>query len=67
MQQVKLTARQEQIFKLIAAGKSNAQIAEELSITRDSMKDHIRNIYSRIKIHRRVDAITWWRTNQETG
>jgi DNA-binding CsgD family transcriptional regulator len=64
---LKLTSRQEEIFRLIAEGRTNPEIAEELSLTRESIRDHIRNIYFKIKIHRRSEAIGWWLANSEKG
>lgn len=52
-----LTKREKQILNLIAAGETYTTIAEELSISRETSKTHIRNIYSKLKVNRKAEAI----------
>jgi DNA-binding CsgD family transcriptional regulator len=66
-EKVKLTVRQQEVFRLIAAGRTNAEISEEIAISRVGVKSHIGEIYLKIGIHRRADAICWWRENRGEG
>jgi two-component system, NarL family, nitrate/nitrite response regulator NarL len=53
----KLTQREQQILKLIAAGFSNKDISRQLQITLCTVKNHVHNILSKLQVHRRQDAI----------
>lgn len=56
-----LTPREIEIMDLIAEGLSNRQIAARLVISPKTVKNHICNIYQRIGIHERRQAISLWR------
>ena len=49
-----LTKREHTILKLLKQGKDNAQIFEELSISVNTLKKHILNIYRKVGIKNRV-------------
>lgn len=51
-----LTGRQMEILALIVDGKSNAEIAECLYISRDTVKSHVRHILERLSITDRTQA-----------
>ena len=52
----KLTDREEQILALLAEGRKNREIAASLFISRDTVRWHIRAIYSKLGIHDRQSA-----------
>jgi DNA-binding NarL/FixJ family response regulator len=58
-----LTARQQEVLTLMAAGRSNLSIARALSLTERSVIQHVSNIYTRLGLppndddHRRVLAV----------
>jgi len=51
-----LTTREKEILKLVAAGESNAKIAEKLFIREITVKTHLNNIYRKIGVDNRVQA-----------
>lgn len=51
-----LTNRQMEILALIVDGKSNGEIAEDLSISRDTVKTHVRHILDRLATTDRTQA-----------
>ncbi|MEX2431129.1 MAG: helix-turn-helix transcriptional regulator [Dehalococcoidia bacterium] len=53
-----LTARERQVMSLIAQGYSNAQIASALVVEQKTVKNHINNIYSKLRLNSRYEAIT---------
>jgi len=52
-----LTQREEEILRLIAAGRDNREIAASLKIEEKTVKNHINNIYSKIGVANRQEAI----------
>jgi pimeloyl-ACP methyl ester carboxylesterase/DNA-binding CsgD family transcriptional regulator len=54
-----MTERETEILALLAAGRSNQQIARELSISARTVERHIGNIYLKIGAHNRAEATTY--------
>jgi len=52
-----LTRRELEVMQLIAAGATNAQIGQELYIAVGTVKNHVKNIYSKLDVHSRTQAI----------
>jgi DNA-binding NarL/FixJ family response regulator len=52
-----LTRRETEILEQIATGKSRKRIADELYIDMETVKSHIKNIYSKLNVHSKADAI----------
>jgi DNA-binding NarL/FixJ family response regulator len=53
-----LTEREIAVLRLIAAGNSNKQIADRLSIGEATVKSHVTNILSKLGANDRVHAVT---------
>jgi ATP/maltotriose-dependent transcriptional regulator MalT len=52
-----LTEREKEILHLIYQGKSNMEIAAALSINTLTVKDHVRKILRKLKVHNRTQAV----------
>lgn len=52
-----LSKRETEILQLVAEGKTYTQISEELFISKETAKTHIRNIYSKLQVNRKSEAI----------
>ena len=52
-----LSAREREVFRLVARGLSNAQIGKELFIGETTVKTHVTHILSKLGLHDRVQAI----------
>lgn len=53
-----LTNREEEVFRLILLGMSTKEIASELVVSPETVKKHVANVYARLKVHSRVQAIS---------
>ncbi len=51
-----LTKRETEVLKLIAKGKSNQEIADDLFITLKTVKTHVSNILSKLQVEDRTQA-----------
>ena len=53
----RLTARQSQILGLIASGLSTSEIAQELTLSTETVRNHLRSVFRELHAHTRVEAI----------
>ena len=51
-----LTAREMQVLRHVAKGQSNREIAEELFISENTVKNHIRNMLEKLQMKSRMEA-----------
>lgn len=60
-----LTNREIEILKLLAEGWCNKQIADKLCITIRTVKFHTNNIYIKLMVSSRSEAIAWmWKQRE---
>src|SRR5688500_9132925 len=52
-----LTKRETEILQLISEGKTYTQISEQLFISKETSKTHIKNIYSKLQVNSKSEAI----------
>lgn len=52
-----LTTRESQVLELLTMGKTYSTIANELFITKETARSHIKNIYSKLGVNSKSDAI----------
>ncbi|MEP6911002.1 MAG: helix-turn-helix transcriptional regulator [Actinomycetota bacterium] len=55
--QPRLTPRQHEILGLIASGLSTAEIATQLTISPETVRNHLRSLFSELHVHTRLEAI----------
>ncbi|MBS1521817.1 MAG: response regulator transcription factor [Bacteroidetes bacterium] len=63
-QESPLSKRETQILEQIADGKSRSQIAKELFIDLETVRSHIKNIYLKLDVNSRADAIRLAKENK---
>lgn len=63
-----ITPRQATVLALVAQGRTNGQIASILSVSPNTVRKHLENVYSRMNVHSRGEAIaTAYRANESAS
>jgi DNA-binding CsgD family transcriptional regulator len=53
----RLTPREREVMVLVSSGYLNREIAEQLDISPETVKHHLRLIYPKLGVHNRVQAV----------
>jgi two-component system, NarL family, response regulator LiaR len=56
----KLSNREREILQMLTEGWDNKAIAEALKITINTVERHLTNIYKKLEVTSRSEAILWW-------
>ena len=56
---VHLTARQRRVLGLLAAGRTNAEIARDLGIAQGTVRKHLEETYRRLGVRNRTEAVAY--------
>ncbi|MGB3434017.1 PAS domain S-box protein [Achromobacter sp.] len=62
-----LTSREREVLGLMCQGHDDDGIARQLKLSRNTVRNHVATIYSKIGVHRRSAAIVWARDRGITG
>jgi PAS domain S-box-containing protein len=62
-----LTTREREVLGLLCQGHDDDAIAKALKLSRNTVRNHVATIYSKIGVHRRSAAIVWARDRGITG
>jgi len=54
-----LTSRELEVLRLVARGMSNKEVAEQLYISENTVKNHVRNILEKLHLHSRMEAVMY--------
>jgi len=54
-----LTGREIEILSLVGEGKTSKEIAEELYISENTVRNHVRNILDKLGMKSRFEAVNW--------
>ena len=63
---VELSDRESEVLALIAQGLTNAQIAEELYLSIETVKTYVKRLYAKLDVHNRAQAAVAASTHQLT-
>lgn len=58
-----LSQRELEVLNCIAAGLSNQEIAQKIVVTVGTVKRHINNIYNKLDVHSRIQAVRYAQTH----
>ena len=54
-----MTAREQDVLKLVARGMSNAEIAGELFVSENTVKTHVKNVLGKLQMKNRTEAAAY--------
>lgn len=54
-----LTAREIEVLRMLVAGNSNKMIGVHLGITEGTVKVHVKNLFQKLGLRSRVEAVVW--------
>jgi len=60
-----LTKREKETLDLLSRGYDNQEIAEELFVSVNTVRTHIRHIYEKLQVHNRVEVLNKLRKNKQ--
>lgn len=52
-----ITLREQEVLALLAAGKSNKEIAQKLGVSPNTVKTQIASLYQKLEVNRRTQAV----------
>jgi len=55
----RLTGREMEVLRLVARGMNNRDIARELYISENTVKNHVRNMLEKLQLHSRMEAVVY--------
>ncbi|HET9498772.1 MAG TPA: response regulator transcription factor [Marmoricola sp.] len=55
----RLTDRELEVLRLVAKGLNNREIAKQLFISENTVKNHVRNILEKLQLHSRMEAVMY--------
>ena len=55
---VSLSSRQIEVLELVAAGRSNSEVAEQLFVSETTVKSHLAHIFSKLDVSSRTAAVS---------
>ena len=58
MQEAGLTSREADVARLICDGLSDKEIADKLSLSHHTVKDHLKKIYAKFRVHARAQLVS---------
>jgi DNA-binding NarL/FixJ family response regulator len=62
-----LTRREKEILRLLAQGKRYKDMAEAMGVSADTIRTHVRNVYLKLSVHSRMEAVKKWEESQGGG
>ncbi|MGH2751104.1 MAG: response regulator [Actinomycetota bacterium] len=54
-----LTQREIEVLTLLARGSSGEEIAQALSVSRNTVRSHVQNILTKLQVHSRLEAVAF--------
>ena len=55
-----LSQRELEVLEKLARGLPNAEIAAQLTVSENTVRFHLKNIYEKLAVANRTEAVAWW-------
>ena len=56
-----LTPREKEVLERVAQGYDNRQIAAELNLAKNTVRNYLANVFEKLNLHTRAEAVVWAR------
>lgn len=63
-QETSLSAREREVLALMAQGKTNPEIAHAINVSENTVRFHLKNIFSKLGVSNRTEAAAWYFKHQ---
>jgi DNA-binding NarL/FixJ family response regulator len=64
---VRLPPREEEVLAWLSKGYANKEIADKMSVSYETVRDHLRKIYDRLHVHSRTEAVARYLSTSSTN
>ncbi len=54
---IKISRREVEVLRLLSAGKTSRQIADQLFVSKRTVDFHLQNLYAKLQVRNRVQAL----------
>lgn len=65
VKKIKISPREIQVLRCISIGFSNHDVAEKLHLSENTVKSHLFNIFRKLNVKNRTQAVSWFTTHYE--
>jgi len=63
----RLSSREFYIVRLISTGSVPKEVADFLNLSHNTITTHLKNIYTKLGIHKQTELVTWYNTKLLNG
>lgn len=64
---INLTSREEEVLVLLSRGFSNKEIADQISVSIETVRSHLKRIYEKMHVRSRTEAVALFFSSPDTG
>ena len=62
-----LTSREEEVLVLLSRGFSNKEIADQMSVSIETVRSHLKRIYEKMHVRSRTEAVALYFSSPDAG